>query len=295
MREWLALGISPRAHLRFAVWVCSVDLALAPIGLLAATSAGLGGFAFVATLPLIGLLELFARQRRLRIDHALELGQAYRGTAFLLGDMIEADDAYTGSHSQQVVELVLAVADELGVDADTRRDAEFAALLHDVGKIHVPNEIINKRGPLDDAEWEVMHRHTIDGETMLNRVGGLLARVGGIVRATHEHYDGSGYPDGLAGERDPARGADRQLLRRLQRDDDGSLLPQGAAARGRARRAATCGRDAVRSRASSRPSYASSSAATSSCVRLLCPRASRSYGWYWASSERTLSILTSAQ
>ena len=110
-REWLALGISPRAHLRFAVWVCSVDLALAPIGLLAATSVGLGGFAFVATLPLIGLLELFARQRRLRIDHALELGQAYRGTAFLLGDMIEADDAYTGSHSQQVVELVLAVAD----------------------------------------------------------------------------------------------------------------------------------------------------------------------------------------
>ena len=202
-REWLALGISPRAHLRFAVWVCSVDLALAPIGLLAATSVGLGGFAFVATLPLIGLLELFARQRRLRIDHALELGQAYRGTAFLLGDMIEADDAYTGSHSQQVVELVLAVAGELGVDADTRRDAEFAALLHDVGKIHVPNEIINKRGPLDEAEWAVMHRHTIEGETMLNRVGGLLGRVGGIVRATHEHYDGSGYPDGLAGERIP--------------------------------------------------------------------------------------------
>ena len=73
---------------------------------------------------------------------------------------------------------MLAVADELGVDADTRRDAEFAALLHDVGKIHVPNEIINKRGPLDDAEWEIMRRHTIDGETMLARVGGLLGRVG---------------------------------------------------------------------------------------------------------------------
>jgi hypothetical protein len=123
IREWLAFGISPRAHLRFAAWACSVDLALAPLGLLAVTAAGLGGYAFLATLPLIGLLELFARQRRLRIDHALELGQAYRGTAFLLGDMIEADDAYTGSHSQQVVELVLAVADELGVDADTRRDA----------------------------------------------------------------------------------------------------------------------------------------------------------------------------
>jgi putative nucleotidyltransferase with HDIG domain len=203
IREWLALGISPRAHLRFAAWACGVDLTLAPIGLLAASVTALGGYAFVATLPLIGLLELFARQRRLRIDYALELGQAYRGTAFLLGDMIEADDAYTGSHSQQVVDLVLAVCDELGVDADTRRDAEFAALLHDVGKIHVPNEIINKRGPLDDAEWAVMKRHTIDGEAMLKRVGGLLGRVGVIVRASHEHFDGSGYPDGLAGEAIP--------------------------------------------------------------------------------------------
>jgi putative nucleotidyltransferase with HDIG domain len=203
IREWLAFGISPRAHLRYAAWACSVDVALAPVGLLAATATGLGAYAFVATLPLIGLLELFARQRRLRIDHALELGQAYRGTAFLLGDMIEADDAYTGSHSQQVVELVLAVCDELRVDPDTRRDAEFAALLHDVGKIHVPNEIINKRGPLSEAEWSVMHRHTIDGEAMLARVGGLLGRVGAIVRATHEHYDGGGYPDGLAGDAIP--------------------------------------------------------------------------------------------
>jgi putative nucleotidyltransferase with HDIG domain len=203
IREWLAFGISPRAHLRFAAWACSVDLTLAPLGLLAATATGLGGYAFLATLPLIGLLEVFARQRRRGIDHALELGQAYRGTAFLLGDMIEADDAYTGSHSQQVVELVLAVADELGVDADTRRDAEFAALLHDVGKIHVPNEIINKRGPLNDAEWAVMKRHTIEGEAMLARVGGLLGRVGAIVRASHEHFDGSGYPDGLAGEAIP--------------------------------------------------------------------------------------------
>jgi putative nucleotidyltransferase with HDIG domain len=203
IREWLAFRISPRAHLRYAAWACSVDLTLAPIGLLAATSTGLGGYAFLAVMPLVGLLELFARQRRLRIDHALELGQAYRGTAFLLGEMIEADDAYTGSHSQQVVELVLAVANELGVDADTRRDAEFAALLHDVGKINVPNEIINKRGPLNDEEWAVMRQHTIDGEAMLARVGGLLGRVGAIVRASHEHYDGSGYPDGLAGEAIP--------------------------------------------------------------------------------------------
>ena len=67
----------------------------------------------------------------------------------------------------------------------------------------MPNEIINKRGPLDDAEWAIMRRHTIEGETMLARVGGLLGRVGSIVRASHEHFDGSGYPDGLAGEEIP--------------------------------------------------------------------------------------------
>src|SRR4029079_14427348 len=62
---------------------------------------------------------------------------------------------------------------------------------------------INKRGPLNDDEWAVMRRHTIDGEAMLARVGGLLGRVGAIVRASHEHYDGSVYPDGLAGEAIP--------------------------------------------------------------------------------------------
>jgi putative nucleotidyltransferase with HDIG domain len=121
----------------------------------------------------------------------------------LLGDVVEADDAYTGSHSRGVVELSLAVADRLGLEPGQRRNVEFAALLHDVGKIAVPKEIINKPGPLDAAEWEVMRQHTIEGERMLNRVGGVLAAVGRIVRSSHEHYDGSGYPDGLAGEEIP--------------------------------------------------------------------------------------------
>jgi len=91
----------------------------------------------------------------------------------------------------------------LGLDSRQRRSVEFAALLHDVGKISVPKEIINKPGPLDDDEWKVMHRHTIEGEAMLRRVGGVLAEVGRIVRSSHEHYDGSGYPDGLAGAKIP--------------------------------------------------------------------------------------------
>jgi putative nucleotidyltransferase with HDIG domain len=154
-------------------------------------------------LPLIGVLGVFARERRVRIDHELELRDAYRGTAFLLGDVIEADDAYTGTHSKDVVDLTLAVADELGLSGRERRDAEFAALLHDVGKVRVPNEIINKAGPLTPEERKVVERHTVEGEQMLLRVGGLLGEIGRIIRACHERYDGTGYPDGVVGEEIP--------------------------------------------------------------------------------------------
>jgi HD-GYP domain-containing protein (c-di-GMP phosphodiesterase class II) len=149
------------------------------------------------------VLAVLSRERQARIDQAVELSSAYQGTAMLLGDVVEADDAYTGSHSRGVVELSLAVSDRLGLDSRQRRNVEFAALLHDVGKIAVPKEIVNKPGPLDAEEWKVMHQHTIEGETMLNRVGGVLAEVGRIVRSSHEHYDGSGYPDRLAGEQIP--------------------------------------------------------------------------------------------
>ncbi|HEY2182801.1 MAG TPA: HD-GYP domain-containing protein, partial [Gaiellaceae bacterium] len=136
-------------------------------------------------------------------DKVLELKNAYQGTSYLLGDMIEADDAYTGSHSRDVVELVLAVAERLGLDADEQRMAEFTALLHDVGKIRIPPEIINKPGPLDDEERALMNTHTILGQEMLERAGGLLGEVGPLVRSCHEHWDGNGYPDGLAGEDTP--------------------------------------------------------------------------------------------
>ena len=76
-------------------------------------------------------------------------------------------------------------------------------VLSEAGKIAVPNEIINKEGPLDDAEWKIMRRHTIEGERLLKRIGGVLADVGTIVRASHEDFDGSGYPDGLVGEEIP--------------------------------------------------------------------------------------------
>jgi len=117
--------------------------------------------------------------------------------------VVEADDEYTGVHSRDVVELTLRVVDRLGLSARERRDAEFVALLHDVGKVRVPNSIINKAGPLDDEERAVMERHTIEGERLLLRVGGLLGEIGRVVRSCHERWDGQGYPDGLAGEQIP--------------------------------------------------------------------------------------------
>ena len=200
LRDRLGLGVSPWSLLRFMVWIWAVDSALTPISVLAALGCGAHPSLVVFSLPLIGLLAYFARERQVRIDHTLELGHAYRGTAMLLGDVVEADDAYTGSHSRDVVSLVIDVADRMGLDAPERRDAEFAALLHDIGKIKVPGEIINKPGKLTDEEWEIMKTHTVEGERLLARVGGILGNVGRIVRSCHEDWDGTGYPDGLVAE-----------------------------------------------------------------------------------------------
>jgi HD-GYP domain-containing protein (c-di-GMP phosphodiesterase class II) len=97
----------------------------------------------------------------------------------------------------------MAVGPRMGLDEDQLRRLEFAALLHDVGKIAIPKEIINKPGPLTDAERAVIETHTTVGGAMLENVGGVLAEVGKIVHSCHERYDGLGYPDRLAGESIP--------------------------------------------------------------------------------------------
>jgi len=183
--------------------IYAADVMLAPLGVIAAYPASRNPWALLALLPVLVLFSTFAKERQQRIDNALELSSAYRGTAMLLGDVIEADDAYTGSHSRDVVEIALEVADRLTLQPRERQQVELAALLHDVGKVKIPAEIVNKQGPLDDDEWAVMRTHTILGEEMLDQVGGLLGEVGRIVRSCHERWDGGGYPDGLAGEEIP--------------------------------------------------------------------------------------------
>jgi len=197
------IGISLLACLRASAPAFAVDTLLAPLGLLDAFAVYHHPWALLLVLPVLLMFSIFAKERQHRIDNALELSTAYRGTAMLLGDVIEADHEYTGSHSRDVVELVLGVADQLKLDPAERRQAEFAALLHDVGKVKIPTSIIDKPGPLDDEEWEIMKTHTVLGEQMLEQIGGLLGDVGHIVRSCHERWDGTGYPDAIAAEAIP--------------------------------------------------------------------------------------------
>jgi putative nucleotidyltransferase with HDIG domain len=199
-RDWFELGVPPRLSLADNGWIYAVDALLAPVGLLAAAAATIEPWLFLLVVPQVVLLDVFARERQRRLDGALELRHAYQGTSALLAELLADDDEYTGMHSRDVVALAVAVATRIGLDSRRVRDTEFAALLHDIGKIVVPKEVINKPGPLNDEEWAVMHTHTVEGQRMLDQVGGALQRVGVIVRSSHERWDGRGYPDGLAGE-----------------------------------------------------------------------------------------------
>jgi HD-GYP domain-containing protein (c-di-GMP phosphodiesterase class II) len=180
-----------------------VDAILTPIAFAVALAAVNEPLYLLSIGPLVLLFRMFSADRRERYSKTLELHRAYRGTVMLLSDVVEFDDDYTASHSRSVVELVNAVADELGVAPESRQELEFAAMLHDVGKIAIPKEILNKPEALTETEFEVMKTHTIEGQFLLDRVGGLLGRVGEIVRSCHERWDGMGYPDGLKGESIP--------------------------------------------------------------------------------------------
>jgi putative nucleotidyltransferase with HDIG domain len=201
-REHLLDGVALESLLE-DLWVHAVDVALTPVGLVVAADAGHRPWKVVALAPLLGVLAIFSREREARLAGMTELNQAYRGTALVLGDVVEADDGYTGEHSKGVVALAMEVGEALGLDAAQQRNLEFGALLHDVGKVAIPKEIINKPGKLDPSEWAIIKTHTFEGQRMLDRVGGFMREVGLIVRSHHERWDGAGYPDGLAGEQIP--------------------------------------------------------------------------------------------
>jgi len=145
---------------------------------------------------LSSLLAIERRQRRL-------LQQSYRQTVIALADALEAKDPVTGLHAIRVqryaTELVGGVNPRLLEDPSL----EYGFLLHDVGKLAIPDAVLKKQAPLSAAERLVMERHTLLGESMLANVT-LLGGAGlKVVRSHHERWDGSGYPDGLAGEQIP--------------------------------------------------------------------------------------------
>ncbi len=202
-RERLRGGISIAELAGEVCQVYLIDLALAPLGLVVALAAMTHAWVVLLVGPLFGVLRWLSLERHARMQQLIELNSAYRGTALLLGDVVEADDSYTGEHCKDVVRLALAVAREMGLGADEQRLVEFTALLHDIGKIAVPKEIVNKPGALDEQEWEIIKTHTVEGQRMLARVGGFMREVGESVRSHHERWDGGGYPDGLRAERIP--------------------------------------------------------------------------------------------
>jgi HD domain-containing protein len=115
---------------------------------------------------------------------------------------LSATSAATATHSDDVDVISEGIARRLGVSGQELEDVMMAARLHDIGKLGVPPSTIEKPGPLNRAEWEVIHRHTIIGEQILLAVPELRG-AGRLVRYSHERWDGSGYPDGLAGEQIP--------------------------------------------------------------------------------------------
>ncbi len=128
--------------------------------------------------------------------------EAYRAVVRSLAEALEARDGYTGAHSEAVHRLSVAVARRLGLDRKAVAEVEAVALLHDIGKIGIPDHVLHKQGALDEDEWTLMRQHPVIGERILRPLPGL-ARVAEAVRHEHECWDGTGYPDGLAGAQIP--------------------------------------------------------------------------------------------
>lgn len=144
------------------------------------------------------LRDTVDRERR----RAEEVRRSYVDTVKALTNAVEARDAYTGKHAERVaaygLELARLVDPELAADPQV----EFGFLLHDIGKVAIPDGILHKPDPLATEEETVMRRHPAIGFEILGHVE-FLAGAAEIVRSHHEHWDGSGYPDGLAGEAIP--------------------------------------------------------------------------------------------
>jgi putative nucleotidyltransferase with HDIG domain len=132
-------------------------------------------------------------RRRVRLE------RTYLAVVRSWGESIESADSYTFGHCERVAHYAVAVARAMGLEETEQTTLRVAAYLHDLGKIDVPHEILNKKGPLTDAEFEVIKQHPVRGVELLEGVD-FPWEIRPIIRWHHEKHDGSGYPDGLAGD-----------------------------------------------------------------------------------------------
>jgi putative two-component system response regulator len=147
--------------------------------------------------------ELLARIRSaLRLRQALVRMDAAHAAVAALANAVEAKDPLTERHCQRLANLAARLGAEAGLDLAELEAVAYGALLHDVGKIGVPESILSKPGPLDDSEWDLMRQHPEIGERICRPLR-ASQRFAPIVRHHHERWDGRGYPDGLRGEKIP--------------------------------------------------------------------------------------------
>jgi putative two-component system response regulator len=131
-----------------------------------------------------------------------ELAQAYDDTLKGWSLALELRDNETQGHSQRVTEMTLHLARAIGIGGDKLVHIRWGALLHDIGKMGIPDSILHKAGPLTDEEWEIMHRHPVYAYELLSPIAYLRPALD-IPYCHHEKWDGSGYPRGLKGEQIP--------------------------------------------------------------------------------------------
>ncbi len=148
-------------------------------------------------------LEGAVEEKTRALEHAyLEISETYRITLESLVTALDARECETGAHSQRVVRFSLAIGDRLGITGKDREDLARGALLHDIGKIGVPDHILLKPGRLTEEEWVEMRKHPEIGARIISGIE-FLAPAAEIVLAHQERWDGKGYPQGLSGEQIP--------------------------------------------------------------------------------------------
>jgi len=135
-----------------------------------------------------------------RMEEALR--EAAMETLLAVSSLVEARDPYTSGHSQRVTDYALAVAERMGLPEDDLETLRIAGPLHDVGKIGIPDAVLNKPGRLTRSEWLTIYAHPTESASLVEKVAAFRDAVPAI-RHHHEAWDGTGYPDGLKGEEIP--------------------------------------------------------------------------------------------